>query len=171
MSHSGNNFALSYGDALVGHAIKNDKASINYEKGNYLSAAVMDFSGNLFLGAIPQTLIGFSVVIPYITVFKQGWIGGIVSVDYEHKSRLKNFKSSFYYFFVLLLQFIPYSLAIGAGIKCGIDFYNNNKINGWMIWKFKIQKTSLIDLGCIYMLVVPLFFIASCFEFLSTWNI
>jgi hypothetical protein len=171
MSHNGNDFALSYRDKIVGHAVKNDKASVNYQKGNNFSAVIFDFSGNLFLGAIPQTLMGFGIVIPYFTVSKQGWIGGIVSVDSEHKSRFKNFKSTFYYFFVLLLQFIPYSLAIGAGIRCGIDFYIYNKMNGWLIWKYKIQKPSLTDLGFIYILVTPLFFLASCFEFFSTWNI
>jgi len=62
-------------------------------------------------------------------------------------------------------------LAIGAGIKCGIDFYNDNKVNGWLIWKYRIQISSLYDLGYVYIIVVPLFFIASCFEFFSTWNI
>lgn len=171
MVHGGNSFALSYGDKIVSHAQKTDKASINYQKGNRFSAAVADFSGNLFFAAIPQTLMGFSIVIPFLTVPVQGWVGGIVSVDYKHQSRLANFKSAFYYFFVLLLQFIPYSLAIGAGIKCGIDFYNHNKIHGWYIWKFKIQKSSLVDLGCVYIVVIPLFFIASCFEFFSAWNI
>jgi hypothetical protein len=171
MVHNGNNFALSYRDKIVGHAIKSDKASINAQKGNNISAAMIDFSENMFLGAIPQTLLGFSVVIPYVSVLKQGWVGGIVSVDQNHKSRFTNFKSIFYYFLVLLLQLIPYSLAIGAGIKCGIDFYNNNKIHGWSIRKYTIQKSSLIDLGYIYILVVPLFFIASCFEFMSAWNI
>jgi hypothetical protein len=66
---------------------------------------------------------------------------------------------------------MPYSLAIGAGIKCGIDFYNNNKEHSWLFWKYRIQKTSLINLGLVYLLVIPLFFIASCYEFLSTWNI
>jgi hypothetical protein len=47
-------------------------------------------------------------------------------------------------------------------------FYWNNNVT---IWKYKIQKTSLIDLGGVYILVVPLFFIASCFEFLSAWNL
>lgn len=168
MVHNGNEYALSYRDKIVGHAIKSDKASINAKKGNNFSAAMIDFSENLFLGAIPQTLMGFSVIIPYISVLRQGWIGGIVSVDSDHKSRFANFKSTFYYFLVLVLQLIPYSLAIGAGIKCGIDFYNYNKIHGWFIRKYTIQKSSLIDLGYIYILVVPLFFIASCFEFMST---
>ena len=171
MSNYGNHYALSYRDKIVGQSIKTDKASINYLQGNNFKAALNDFSGNLFLGAVPQTVMGFSVIIPYFSVMKQGWVGGIVSVDSEHKSRFRNFKSAFYYLFVLLLQFIPYSLAIGAGIKCGVDFYNNNKLSGWKIWKYKIPKPTLIDLGYVYILVVPLFFLASCYEFLSTWNI
>jgi len=171
MSHNANNFALSYRDKIVGDALKTDKASLNQQKGNNFLAAINDFKGNLLFGAVPQTFLGLGIVVPYFTVSKQGWVGGIVSVNSEHKSRFNNFKSTFYYFFVLLLQFIPYSLAIGAGIKCGIDFYNYNKLNGWNIRKYKIQKNSLIDLGFVYILVVPLFFIASCFEFMSTWNI
>ena len=171
MSHSGNNFALSSRDKIVGQAVKTDKAAINYQEGKKFQAALNDFKGNLLFGAVPQTLLGFGIIVPYFSVLKQGWVGGIVSVDSEHKSRFRNFKSAFYYLFVLLLQFIPYSLAIGAGIKCGIDFYNYNKSKGWMIMKFGIQKKSLIDLGLVYILVIPLFFIASCFEFLSSWNI
>ena len=171
MSHAGNQYAVSSRDNIVGKAMKSDKASINYQEGNNFSAALNDFMGNLFFGAVPQTLMGFGIVIPYFFVLKQGWVGGIVSIDSEHKSRFKNFKSTFYYLFVLLLQFIPYSLAIGAGVKCGIDFYNFNRMNGWNLSKFKIQKSSFIDLGYVYILVVPLFFIASCFEFMSAWNV
>ena len=171
MVHNGNNFAISFRDKTVGRALTTDEASINYQKGNNFSAAMHDFIGNLFLGAIPQTLMGLGIVVPYFTVSKQGWVGGIVSVNSEHKSRFKNFKSTFYYFFVLLLQFVPYSLAIGSGIKFGIDFYINNKMHGWLMWKYKIHKSGLLDLGYIYLLVVPLFFLASCFEFMSTWNV
>lgn len=171
MSQMGNHSALSYRDKIVGQAVKNDKAAINYQKGNNFTAAIHDFKGNLLFGAVPQTLMGFSIIIPYFFVIRQGWAGGVVSVDSEHKSRFKDFKSIFYYFFVVLLQFIPYSLAIGAGIKFGIDFYNNNKLNGWLIWNYNIQKSSLVDLGYVYIIVVPLLFIASCFEFLSTWNV
>ena len=136
----GINFALTYRDKIVGKAIRSDKASINYQKGNNFSAALNDFKGNLFLGAIPQTVMGLGIIVPYFTVTHQGWVGGIVSVDSDHKSRFKSLRSTFYYFFVLLLQFIPFSLAIGSGIKFGIDFYNNNKVNGWFIWKYKFKK-------------------------------
>jgi hypothetical protein len=74
--------------------MKNDRASVNYNKGNGFSAALLDFSGNLFVGAIPQTAIGLSVVMPYVTVAYQGWVGGIVSVDYKHQSRLKEFNTN-----------------------------------------------------------------------------
>lgn len=170
MVHSGNDFALSYRDKIVGKALKTDKATVDYQKGNNFSATMYDFAGNLLFGAVPQTLLGLGIVLPYFTVSKQGWIGGIVSVNSAHKTRFKNFKTTFYFFFVLLLQFIPYSLAIGAGIKFGIDFNNYNKIHGWALWKYKIQNNSLIDLGYVYVLVVPLFFLASYFEFMSTWN-
>jgi hypothetical protein len=171
MVHNGNNFALSYRDKIVGKALSTSKTSINYQRGNNFSAAITDFAGNLFFGAVPQTLMGIGIIVPYFTVSKQGWVGGIVSVNSEHESRFKNIRSTLYYFFVLLLQFMPYSLAIGAGIKFGIDFYNYNKIQGWSLWKYKIQKTWLKDLGYVYLLVIPLFFIASCFEFLSAWNV
>ena len=171
MVQNGNSFALAYRDKIVGRALKTDKASINYNKGNNFLAALNDFKGNLLFGAVPQTFMGIGIIAPYFTVSKQGWVGGIVSVNSQHKSRFKDLKSTFYYFFVLLLQFIPYSLTIGAGVKFGIDFYNYNKMQGWLIWKYKFQKESLLDLGFVYLLAVPLFFAASCFEFLSTWNI
>ncbi len=170
MSQTGNQFALSSRDKIVGKAVAGDKASINYLKGNNFSAAMFDFKGNLLSGAIPQTILGLGIVIPYYTAFRQGWVGGIVSIDSAHESRFKSFRRTFYYFFVLLLQFIPYSLAIGAGIRCGIDLYIDNKLNGWQIWKYRIQKNRLMNVFYIYILVIPLFFIASCYEFLSAWN-
>jgi hypothetical protein len=121
MSHNGNSFALAFRDKIVGHALETDNASINYQKGDSFSAAMVDFGGNLFLGAVPQTLMGFGVVIPYISTSIQGWIGGIVSIDSAHKSRFKNFKSTFYYFFVILLQYIPYSPLARVYYACTIN--------------------------------------------------
>jgi hypothetical protein len=171
MVQSGNDFALSQRDRIVDAAAHHDKAAINYQSGNKLTAALYDFTGNLFLGAIPQTALGLGVVIPYFTVSYQGWVGGIVSVDNSHHSRLDKIKPAFYYFIVLLLQFIPYSLSIGVGVKFGLEVYKQNMEVGWKFWRFRISKENLLDIRNIYLISVPLFLIASFFEFFSTWNI
>lgn len=171
MSHCGNEFELSQRDKIVGAATANDKASINYQAGENFTAALFDCAGNLFFAAVPQTILGFGIVIPYFSVTYQGWIGGIVSVDSSHQSRFKTVKGSAYYLIVLLLQFIPFSLSIGAGVKCGIEFYRHNSIVSWKFWNYRIPIASLKNLGYVYLVSVPLFFAASCFEFLSPWNI
>ena len=170
MSHAGNEFALSRRDRIVGAAVKSDVASLSHQSGNNFTAALYDCSGNLLYAAIPQTLLGFGVVLPYFTVTYQGWTGGIVSVDDSHQSRFRNAKSSAYYLIVLLLQFLPFSLSIGAGIKCGVDLYRYNSSVSWRVWHYRFPMASLRDLGFVYLVSVPLFFLASCFEFLSTWN-
>ena len=169
MVHTGNNFALSYGDKIVGNANAHDNASVNYNGGNRFKAALIDFGENLFIGSIPQALLGLGIVFPFITTAYQGWIGGIVSVDNLHASRLIKTKSALYYLIVLILQFIPYSLTIGAGLNLGINTYILNK--GRNISEFRFDKTSLKDVFTIYLFAAPIFFIASCFEFLSNWNI
>jgi hypothetical protein len=166
--HNENKFSLSFGDRIVGNAIKNDKASINYQSGNRFDAALIDFSGNIYSSAI-QTFLGLSVIIPYFTVAYQGWIGGIVSVNNNHQSRLKTIKSAAYYLLVLVLQYIPYSLVIGSGLKLGVETYRLNKKSNLL--NFKIDKTAARDVLNMYLIAIPLFFIASCFEFLSNWNL
>lgn len=171
MVHYGNNLALSQRDKIVNSAATGDKAAINYQSGNNFTAALYDCADNFFFAAIPQTVMGFSVILPYFTVAYQGWVGGIVSVNNSHQSRFKNPKTLVYFFIVLLLQFIPFSISIGAGIKCGIDFFKHNSSVSWKFWNYRMPLASLKDLGYILLLSIPLFFIASCFEFLSTWNI
>src|SRR6187402_1965061 len=127
MVHSGNTFALSYRDKIVGNASTNSNVSINYKSGNKFKAAFIDFSENLFIGSIPQTFLGLGVIFPFFTTAYQGWIGGIVSIDSKHQSRLVKTRSALYYFIVLILQFIPYSLTIGSGLALGIATYNLNK--------------------------------------------
>ncbi len=169
MVHNGNKTALVQRDKIVGD-VSNDKITLNYQAGNGFIAGAYDFAGNLFLSAVPQTALGLAVLPPLVSVAFQGWVGGIVSVDGLHQSRFTNFKSAFYYFFVLLLQFIPFSLSIGAGIKCGLDAYRHNINISWMFWKYRIPKESLMNVVYVYIVSLPLFFVASCFEFLSSWN-
>jgi len=92
-------------------------------RGNNLQAAWRDFGGNLVLGAVPKTISGFAIVFPYPFVVYQGWVGGIVSVRRDHTSRLNNPRSAVYYLLTLLLQVIPYSLAVGAGVNGGVALF------------------------------------------------
>ena len=171
MAHAGHRFALAQRDKTVQKAVTSDKASIAYRSGDSTTALVSDFAGNVFYAAIPQTVAGLGVVLPYFSVSYQGWVGGIVSVDSNHRSRLRNTKATSYYFLVLLLQFIPFSLSIGAGVRCGVEFYRHNTDIGWRVWRYRLPRQSLLDLVCVFAVTVPLFFLASAFEFLSPWNV
>ncbi len=170
MVHNGNQFALSQRDKIVGAAMQNDKAALNYQRGNTLAASFYDFLGNVFIAAVPQTAIGLAVVPPYFTVACQGWVGGIVSVDGSHRSRLNNFKTASYYLIVLFLQTVAFSLSIGAGVRCGIETYKHNSQVGWRFWRFRIPRRSLLAVGYVYLASAPIFLLASCVEFLSSWN-
>jgi hypothetical protein len=133
-------------------------------------ATFIDFAGNLFIGAVPQTITGLTVVSPYIFAVYRGWVGGVVSIDSQHRSRLSETKQMLYYIITLLLQLIPYSLAGGAGVRLGLTYFQRYK-------KYRTEKKwhgypieAVLDVARVYALVVPLFLIASLWEFLSPWN-
>ena len=136
-----------------------------------MQAALRDFSGNLVLGAAPKTLMGFGVVFPYPWVAYQGWVGGIVSVRGDHSSRLNDPHSAVYYLSTLLLQLIPYSLAVGAGVNVGLSLFRPAVYYQGQKWLGLFPREALRDLAWIYALVIPLFLSASLWEFLSPWNI
>jgi len=170
MVHHGQQTALDFRDKVVAKAHVNDRAAIASDKGKKLVAALWDFGENLVLGAIPETITGLTVIAPYALAVYRGWIGGIVSVDSRHQSRLHKTRSGVYYVLTLLLQLIPYSLAGGVGVKLGLSYFradpaykDSNKILGYPVEGFK-------DVIRVYALVVPLFLIASLWEFLSSWN-
>ena len=171
MAHAGNSFALAQRDRIVHNAVTSDQASIDYQSGQPAAALLRDFAGNLFLSAIPQTVGGLGVVLPYFSVAYQGWVGGIVSVDGAHRSRLRTGKGASYYLIVLLMQFIPFSLCIGAGVRCGVELYRYNPRISWRFWEYRLPRETLIDLACVFAVAVPLFLAALAFEFLSSWNI
>jgi len=166
MVHSGNEFALSYRDNLVANARANP-ALIALEEGDRFRAAVLDFSQNLLLGAVPTTLGGLAVVVPYPVAAHRGWVGGIVSVNNAHISRLADSSSATYYISVLILQLIPYSLTGGAGVNLGLAYFHPQASYQGEKW-IGMPKEAVRDLLRIYILAVPLFLIASLFEFLLT---
>jgi uncharacterized membrane protein SpoIIM required for sporulation len=169
MVHTGNSFALSFRDDLVARAHRDDPSSQALQAGTPLNAALLDFSRNLLLGAAPDTLGGLVVVLPYPTVAYRGWVGGIVSVDGAHASRLAEPLQAAYYISVVLMQLVPYSLAAGAGINLGLAYFRPPPYYRGRKWLgYPVQ--ALRDLLWIYLLVVPLFLVASLWEFLSPWN-
>ena len=170
MVHAGNRFALARRDTIVHAAVTSDQTSIAYASGHRGVALVRDAAGNLLFAAVPQTLGGLGVALPYFSVAYQGWVGGIVSVDGNHRSRLRTPRTASYYVLVLLLQFIPFSLCIGAGVRCGVELYRHNTAIGWRFWQYRLPRQCMTDLGYAFAVAVPLFVAASAFEFLSPWN-
>ena len=170
MAHAGNTLALAQRDRIVKAALASDKSSIAHRSGAHVTAAMFDAAGNVFLAALPQTVLGLAVVPPYFSVAYQGWIGGIVSVDGRHRSRFRSARATSYYFIVLLLQFIPFSLCIGSGVRCGVELYRQNADTGWRLSQFRLPRQGLADVGCAFAAAIPLFLLASAFEFLSPWN-
>lgn len=167
--HSGNTFALGYRDRLVGTAQKGSAILSNLEKGNRWRAAGLDAAGNAFAGAV-SLVVGYFPPTGYGMAAFRGWIGGIVSVDDEHHSRLGTPRECFYYLATLILQLIPYSLVGGAGVNLGIvtfsrwgrSVYPGERVR-WLL----IPYEALGDAGWIFLVSVPLFAVASGFEFLA----
>jgi hypothetical protein len=169
MVHTHSDFALSYRDHLVGHAQTSDPAAVASNRGLPLRAAFLDFAGNLVRGAAPSTMMGLAVALPFPLAAFRGWIGGFVSVDGEHKSRLRHWHERIYYLGVLLLQLIPYSLAGGTGVRLGLAFLMPKGRWGYPAserW-LGLPAEGVRDVGRIYTLIVPLFLVASLVEFLA----
>lgn len=168
MAHTGNQFALDYGDNLVAQAQATDPSSIALHENNRFKAALLDFSRNLLLGAVPGTVGGLAVAIPYPLAAFRGWVGGIVSVerDEAHTSRLSDPAERSYYLITLILQLIPYSLAGGAGVNLGLAYLRPRGPYQGEKW-LGIPREALRDVFRIYSLVVPLFLVASLWEFMA----
>ena len=169
MVHAHSEFALSYRDHLVGRAQTSDPAAAASNRGLPLRAAFYDFAGNLGRGGVPSTIMGLGVAFPFPLAAFRGWIGGIVSVDGEHKSRLGHRHEATYYLGVLLLQLIPYSLAGGTGVRLGLAFLFPKGKWGYPAserW-LGLPAEGVRDVGRIYTLIVPLFLAASLVEFLA----
>ncbi len=168
--HRGNAFALRYGDDLVARAHQSDPASIADRNGHHVEAALIDFGRNLIAGAVPQTLTGLTVVSPYGFAGYRGWVGGIVSVDRRHQSRLSEWRRAAYYLLTLVLQLIPYSIAGGVGVRLGLSYFRDYpEYRGERKW-LGYPIGALRDVLHAYAVITPLFLIASLWEFLSTWN-
>ena len=170
MVHKSNKFALDYRDKLVRQAHTSDPAAIAYKEGKAMKAALFDFGRNLILGAIPQTVTGLTVISPYGFAIYRGFVGGIVSVNSQHKSRFADKEQAIYFLVTLILQLIPYTLAGGVGVKLGMSYFRQYpEYQNQKRW-FGYPIDALRDVARVYALIVPLFLIASLWEFLIPWN-
>ncbi len=164
MSHSGNRFALSYRDSIVARAHRADPAARADDAGAHGVAAAFDFSRNLGLAAIPETIGGLTLVLPVGLAAYRGWVGGIVSIDEHHWSRLRQPRSAVYYLVTLALQLAAFTLAGGAGLHLGWAYFRRRGPFVGPAW-FRLPKPALVDVAWLYVLIVPLFALGSLWEF------
>jgi len=165
--HAHNRFVLNYRDSLVSRAYQTDPAAVARSRGHWVCAAAADFAGNLLAGAVPSTIMGLTVVLPFPVAAYRGWVGGIVSVDGHHTSRLADPHECAYYLGVLTLQLIPYTLAGAAGIRLGLAFmlpHSRWAYSSQQRW-LGIHADGVRDVLRIYLLVVPMFLIAFVVDF------
>lgn len=162
MVHSGNQWAISYRDRIVSRA-QSSPAILALKENNRLRSALLDFGGNLIAGA-SDTLGGLGVIFPYPFIAYRGWIGGIVSIDGSHLSRLGDPREAAYYLTTLLFQLIPFTLGGGAGVNLGLTLYRAKPYYQGEKW-LGLPKEAVRDVLRIYVIVVPLFLFASLWEF------
>lgn len=160
----GSTFALERRDAIVGSA-QTGEVLVADRDGDHLRAALLDFAQNLGLGGVTSTVLGIGVVLAYPVVAYRGWVGGIVSVDAKHESRLGDPARAIYYLVTLVLQLIPYSVAGGMGVYLGVGSWRamRRPVDAWL----GLPKDRLRDVALAYLVIAPLFLIASLFEFLA----
>lgn len=164
MAHSGNRFALDYRDSIVARAHRADPAARANDAGAHGVAAVIDFFRSLGLAAVPETIGGLTLVLPVGLAAYRGWVGGIVSIDRHHESRLRHARSAVYYLVTLALQLAAFTLAGGAGLHLGWAYLRRRGPfvgPGW----FRLPKPALVDVAWLYVLIVPLFAAGPLWEF------
>ena len=160
-------FAVTQRDAVVGGAANSSITQAN-DSGAHLRAAFLDFGSNLFLGAVPTSIIGLSVIGPFPIAAYRGWVGGIVSIDGRHRSRLAEPGPAFYYLVTLVLQLIGYILTMAAGLHVGLSAWrsrNDTSIRSRL--GVRIGHVAFTDAACLYLLAVPAFLVGSLWEFLA----
>ncbi len=161
--HTGNTFAISTRNQIVSGA-KSSPTLVALNQGGRLQAALLDFWGNLVAG-FSNLAGGLGVVFPYPIAAYRGWVGGIVSIDGSGASRLGDLREAVYYLVTLVLQLVPYSLAGGAGVNLGLSLWRPKSYYHEKKW-LGISQEAIWDALRIFLLVVPLFLIASLWEFL-----
>lgn len=165
--HMGHQWSLAFRDRIVSKAQASSPILRFSSEGHPIAAAALDFGGNL-LGATLTAGAGWYAPAPFPLAIYRGWIGGIVSVDGNHRSRFRTMEGGFYYGLVVTLQLVGYILIGGAGVNLGLartrprPDYKGSRLLGVPVEAFR-------DAIYMYVLVIPIFAFASALEFL--WDI
>jgi hypothetical protein len=168
--HAGFGPALAFRDRLVGRAMQSSSIMQAQQRGFPLRAAALDLAANAGAAAVPTTVMGLSVVLPFPVAVARGFVGGVVSVDGDHHSRLADPREAAYYLIVLILQVVPYALAGGAGVRLGLGFVLPKSrwgYDGSSRWLGLLPAEGVRDVGRMYVVALPLFLVASLVEFLA----
>ncbi len=160
-------FALSQRDAIAGGAQASAIATAD-RHGDPLRAAMLDFGSNVVLGALPTSIAGLCVIGPFPIAAYRGWVGGIVSVDAAHASRLATPRSAVYYLVTLLLQLAGFTLTMAAGVHVGLAAWRH-RADPAIAPRLgrRSPRWAWSDAAALYAVALPAFLLGSLWEFLS----
>jgi len=160
-------FAVSQRDSIVGGAQTN-ATIVADRRGDHLEAALLDFGSNVLLGALPTSLAGLSVVGPFPIAAWRGWVGGVVSIDARHQSRLADPGRALYYIVTLVLQLTGYVLTMAAGVHVGIAAWRARRDESIRsVLGLRVPGVALRDAGWLWAFALPVFLAGSLWEFLA----
>ncbi|HET7009185.1 MAG TPA: hypothetical protein VFI11_00295 [Anaerolineales bacterium] len=163
--HAGNRASLAYRDRLVARARSSDPVTLADQEGDHLRAAWLEAARTQW-ACLAAGLTGPTVIGPLALSAYRGWVGGIVSVDGDHVSRLREPVEAVYYLSVIVLQLIPYSLAVGAGLNLGYAYFKPRSEYPGDKW-LGYPKEAISDFFRIFLATIPLVVAANLWEFLS----
>ena len=167
LATAGAPFAVQQRDSIVASA-QGGAILTALDRGDRVRAALLDFGSNLVLGAVPTALTGICVVCPFPLAAYRGWVGGVVSIDAGHRSRLAQPGEAAYYLLTLLLQLTGYILSMAAGLHVGVAAWRARADPAIRsVASLRVPGWSLLDAGWLFAAAVPALLAGSLWEFLA----